>query len=215
MSESNRNVNVDLFIQQETTWQAEFERLRTILLDSHLTEEYKWKQPCYTYQAKNIVIVGGFKQYCVLGFFKGALFEDFAGILSEQGENTQSARVIKFKNVSEIEELESVITAYIHQAIEIEQAGLQVEFKKAEEYDMPAEIQNLLSTDAALNAAFHALTPGRQKAYLLYFSSAKQVATRLSRIERYRQRILTGKGINDCTCGLSKRMPVCDGSHKS
>ncbi|MGD8856286.1 MAG: YdeI family protein [Chloroflexota bacterium] len=191
------NPKVDAFLSREEKWQEEFEELRMIALDCRLTEEFKWKHPCYTFHKKNIVLIHGFKEYCALLFPKGALLKDTAGILVQQTENVQAARQIRFIDVDEIVEMEPILKAYIQEAIEVEKAGLTVEFKKTSEFDMPEEFQVKLNEDPGLKTAFEALTPGRQRAYLLYFSQAKQSKTRKSRVEKAMPRILDGKGLND------------------
>ena len=191
------NPKVDAFLSREEKWQEEFEELRMIALDCRLTEEFKWKHPCYTFHKKNIVLIHGFKEYCALLFPKGALLKDTAGILVQQTENVQAARQIRFIDVDEIVEMGPILKAYIQEAIEVEKAGLTVEFKKTSEFDMPEEFQVKLNEDPGLKTAFEALTPGRQRAYLLYFSQAKQSKTRKSRVEKAMPRILDGKGLND------------------
>lgn len=208
------NPKVDDFIKNVKNWQDEFEKLRAIILDCQLQEELKWRQPCYTFQGENIAILGGFKEYCSLMFFKGLLLKDTDKLLVAPGANTQSGRQIRFANIQEIIENEAIIKAYLFEAIEVEKSGLKVELKKASEYQVPDELQIELDKNSKLKSAFEALTPGRQKGYLLYFSGAKQSKTRQSRIENYKQRILDGKGFHDCVCGMSKKMPSCDGSHK-
>ncbi len=178
-------------------WQEEFEKLRMIILDCQLTEELKWGVPCYTFQKSNIVLIHGFKEYCALLFFKGALLNDANGILIQQTENVQAARQIRFTNVREIVEMEPILKAYIYEAIEVEKAGLKVNFKKTTEFIIPEEFQNKLDEIPALKTAFDALTPGRQRAYILYFSAPKQSKTRESRVEKCMQQILNGKGLND------------------
>jgi uncharacterized protein YdeI (YjbR/CyaY-like superfamily) len=178
-------------------WQEEFEKLRMIILDCGLTEELKWGVPCYTFQKSNIVLIHGFKEYCALLFFKGALLNDANGILIQQTENVQAARQIRFTNVREIVEMEPILKAYIYEAIEVEKAGLKVNFKKTTEFIIPEEFQNKLDENPALKTAFDALTPGRQRAYILYFSAPKQSKTRESRVEKCMQQILNGKGLND------------------
>jgi len=173
------------------------EKLRMIILDCQLTEELKWGVPCYTFQKSNIVLINGFKEYCALLFFKGALLNDANGILNKIGENTQAGRQIRFTNVREIVEMETILKAYIYEAIEVEKAGLKVNFKKNTELIFPEEFQNKLDENPALKTAFDALTPGRQRAYNLYFSAPKQSKTRESRIEKCMQQILNGKGLND------------------
>lgn len=192
------NRKVDGFIKKTKTWKEEFERLRSILLGfEELDEEIKWMHPCYTLEGKNIVLMHGFKDYCALLFHKGALLKDPDGILIQQTENVQAARQIRFTNVQEIIEMKPILKAYIQEAIEVEKAGLQVELKKTEEYTIPEELQTKFDEVPALKTAFEELTPGRQRAYILYFSKAKQSKTRESRIEKYVEHILDGKGLND------------------
>lgn len=171
--------------------------LRSICLDCGLTEDFKWMHPCYTFQGKNVVLIHGFKSYCALLFHKGVLLGDTEGILVQQTENVQSARQIRFTNLSEIMRLESTIKAYISEAVEVEKGGLEVKLKQTAEFDMPAEFAASLEANDDLKSAFYALTPGRQRGYLLYFSKAKQAKTRESRIEKYTPKILAGKGWND------------------
>ena len=166
-------------------------------LDCGLTEELKWGCPCYTIQKKNIVLIHGFKEYCALLFFKGALLRDTRGILIQQTKNVQAARQIRFTDVREIVEMKSILKSYVHEAIEVEKAGLKVSLKKATEFIVPEEFQDKLDGSPALRTAFKALTPGRQRAYILYFSAPKQSKTRESRVEKYKQHILNGKGLND------------------
>lgn len=191
------NPKVDEFIQKSKEWQEEFEKLRTVLLDCQLTEELKWGKPCYTFEKKNIVIIQGFKDYCALLFVKGALLRDTNGILIQQTENVQAARQIRFKNFSEIAAMEPILKAYAHEAVEVEKAGLKVEFKQTSEYKIPEEFQKKLDEIPALKSAFAALTPGRQRAYLLYFFQPKQSKTRESRVEKSIPQILNGRGLND------------------
>ncbi len=178
-------------------WDAELAMLREIVLDCGLDEELKWSHPVYTSQKSNIVLIGAFNENCVLSFFKGALLKDKKGILTKQGENTQSARVIRFTDVQKIIELESVIKSYIHEAIEVEKLGLKVEYKDVLQYEIPEELQNKLDENEAFKNAFNTLTPGRQKGYILHFSQPKQSATRESRITRCVPQIMMGKGLND------------------
>jgi len=191
------NPKVDLFLSKAKRWQQEMKKLRTIILDCELTEELKWGKPCYTFQNSNIVIVQGFKEYCALLFVKGALLSDSNGILITQTEHTQAARQIRFTNVREIAEMEPILKAYIQEAIEVEKAGLKVDFKKTTEFAIPEELQNKLDEIPALKTAFYALTPGRQRAYILHFSAPKQSKTREARVEKCMQQILNGKGLND------------------
>ncbi|GGF14479.1 hypothetical protein GCM10010954_11380 [Halobacillus andaensis] len=189
------NPKVDEYLSHAEKWKEEFEKLRTIALDCEVTEEFKWNHPCYTFEGKNIVLIHGFKEYCALLFHKGALLQDAHGILIQQTENVQSARQIRFTSVKEIVELEDVLKSYIHEAIEVEKAGLEV--KKNTELIIPEELQNKFDEIPALKSAFEGLTPGRQRAYILYFSKAKQSKTRESRVEKWMEHILNGKGLND------------------
>ena len=191
------NPKVDFFFSKAKKWKEEFERLRAIVLDCGLSEELKWGKPCYTFQKSNIVLIHGFKDYCAPLFFKGALLKDAKGILVQQTENVQAARQVRFTNVREIVKMEPVLKAYIKEAIEVERAGLNVTYKKTSEFKVPEEFQNKLDEIPALKAAFDALTPGRQRGYLLYFSAAKQSKTRESRVEKWMQQILSGKGLDD------------------
>jgi uncharacterized protein YdeI (YjbR/CyaY-like superfamily) len=193
---NNMNPKVDEFINNAQKWQEEFEKLRIIILECGLSEELKWGVPCYTFEKKNIVLIHGFKEYCAILFVKGALLNDAKGILITQTENVQAARQIRFTNVREIVEMEDILKAYIYEAIEAEKAGLKVNFKKTTEYIIPVEFQNKLDENHALKSAFGALTPGRQRAYILYFSAPKQSKTREARVEKYMQQILNGEGLN-------------------
>jgi uncharacterized protein YdeI (YjbR/CyaY-like superfamily) len=191
------NPKVDEYLSKTKKWQEEFEKLRMIILDCQLTEELKWGVPCYTFQKGNIVLIHGFKEYCALLFIKGALLHDAHGILIQQTENVQAGRQIRFTNVREIVAMETILKAYIYEAIEVEKAGLEVNFKKNTEFIIPEEFQNKFDEIPALKTAFEALTPGRQRAYILYFSEPKQSKTRESRVEKCMQQILNGKGLND------------------
>lgn len=191
------NPKADFFFDEAGQWQKEFEKLRTILLDTGLEEEIKWGCPCYTYHGKNIVLIHGFKEYCALLFFKGALLKDTDNILIQQTENVQAARQIRFTSLREVNDLEKVIKMYVYEAVEIEKSGVQIKMKETREFEMPEEFQNKLNENPELQEAFEALTPGRQRAYLLHFSSAKQSKTRETRIEKYIPQILQGKGLND------------------
>jgi uncharacterized protein YdeI (YjbR/CyaY-like superfamily) len=197
MTDSRTNPKVDAFLSRTNQWREEFEQLRRILLDCQLTEELKWGVPCYTYQNKNIVLMHGFKEYCALLFVKGALLRDPRGILVRQTENVQAARQIRFTNVQEIVAMEDILKDYVHEAIEVEKAGLKVNFKKTTEFVIPEELQAKFDEMPALKAAFETLTPGRQRAYILYFSQPKQSKTRQARIEKYVPKILQGKGLDD------------------
>jgi uncharacterized protein YdeI (YjbR/CyaY-like superfamily) len=209
------NPTADKYFLDAPQWQEELMQLRKIALGTNLTEMIKWGVPCYVFQESNVVLLGAFKAFCSISFFKGSLMGDPNGILLKPGENSQIARMIKFTHLDQIRELEPVIRAYIVEAIELEKTGAKPIVDKSGELEFPEELLQILDKDAAFKAAFTALTPGRQRGYNLFFTAAKQPATRITRIEKYRQQILDGKGINDCTCGLSKKMPSCDGSHKA
>ncbi len=200
------NPKVDWFFDKATKWQKEYEKLRTLILDCGLTEELKWGCPCYTcptgptgraFDNRNIVLIHGFKEYCALLFFKGALLSDANGILIQQTENVQSARQIRFTSVQQIVKMERIVKAYIYEAIEVERAGLQVKLKKTRDFKIPEEFQNKLDKLPTLKAAFDKLTPGRQRAYIFHFSQPKQSKTRAARVEKYLKQILNGKGLDD------------------
>ena len=211
---SRMNPKVDFFFNKAKKWHEEFEKLRMLILDCGLIEELKWGQPCYsrptgsspsvparaggrTFQKRNIVLIHGFKEYCALLFFKGALLNDANGILIQQTKNVQAARQIRFTNVRQIVKMEPILKAYIFEAIEVEKAGLKVPLKKTTDFKIPEEFQNKLDKIPALKTAFYALTPGRQRAYIFYFSQPKQSKTRQSRVEKCMKQILKGKGLND------------------
>jgi uncharacterized protein YdeI (YjbR/CyaY-like superfamily) len=191
------NPKVDGFLGKAKKWRGEFEKLRNLCLDCGLTEELKWGKPCYTYKESNVVLIHGFNEYCALLFFKGALLKDPKGIFVQQTENVQAARQIRFTNIREIVEMEPILKAYVKEAIEAEKGGLEVTYKKTSEFAIPAEFQNRLDDSPSLKTAFHALTPGRQRGYLLYFSAGKKSKTRAARIEKCVHQILEGKGLND------------------
>jgi uncharacterized protein YdeI (YjbR/CyaY-like superfamily) len=191
------NAKVDAILSKEKKWKEEFEKLRAIILASGLTEEVKWGTPCYTFEKRNVVLMHGFKEYCALLFFKGALLKDESGILIKQTENVQSSRQVRFTSVREIVKLKPVLKAYVNEAIEVEKSGLKVNFKKTSEFSIAEEFQNKLDESPALKKAFRALTPGRQRAYLLYFSAPKQPKTRESRVGKCMPQILAGKGLDD------------------
>jgi len=191
------NPKVDFFFSETGRWQKAFEKLRKIILACGLTEKLKWYQPCYTFQGRNIVLMHGFKEYCALLFFKGSLLHDTNSILVQQTENVQAARQVRFTTVEEIAKLEPILKAYIYEAIEVERAGLKVKLKKTSDFKIPGEFQTKLDKKPALKKAFDKLTPGRQRAYLFYFSQPKQSKTREARVEKYMKQILSGKGIND------------------
>ncbi len=192
-----KNPKVDAFLENAKQWREEFEKLRTIILGRGLAEELKWGVPCYTYEKSNVVLIHGFKEYCAILFVKGALLKDAKHVLITQTENVQSARQIRFTNVREIAKMEPILKAYIDEAVEAEKAGLKVNFKKTTEFNLPVEFKHKLDKNPVLKKAFYALTPGRQRAYLLYFSAPKQSQTREARVEKSIRQILKGKGLND------------------
>ncbi len=196
-TKSRTNPKVDFFFNKAEKWQQEFKKLRTVILDCQLTEELKWGVPCYTFQKANIVLIHGFKEYCAILFVKGALLKDAKGILIQQTENVQAARQIRFTNVREIVKLEKTLKAYILEAIEVEKAGLKVDYKETSDFKIPKEFQDKLDEMPALKEAFYALTPGRQRAYIFYFSQPKLSKTREARVEKYIDLILDGIGLND------------------
>jgi len=197
MAKSIMNPKVEFFFNKASKWQEEYEQLRTIVLDCGLTEELKWGCPCYAFNGNNVVLIHGFKEYCALLFMKGALMQDAKGILIQQTENVQSARQVRFTNAREIVKLKVTLKAYIHEAIAVEKAGLKVAMKKTAEYKMPEELEMKLKENPALKTAFNALTPGRQRGYIYYFSQPKLSKTREARVEKYIQHILNGKGVDD------------------
>lgn len=195
---TNNHPKVVEFLSKASKWKKEYEKLRSIILDcEELTEEFKWMHPCYTYENKNIVLIHGFKEYCALLFHKGALLKDPHGILIQQSENVQAARQIRFTNIEQINQLEPVLKEYILQAIEVEKSGKEIEFKKTTDFKIAEEFQKKLDENPDLKTAFEKLTPGRQRAYLLHFSSPKQSKTRVARIEKCLSQIMDGKGLND------------------
>jgi uncharacterized protein YdeI (YjbR/CyaY-like superfamily) len=191
------NPKVDAYLGKAPKWREELEKLRAIILECRLTEELKWGKPCYTFQKCNIAVLQPFNEYCAILFFKGALLSDGEGILIKPGENTQSGRQIRFTSVRKIAEMKTILKAYIHEALEVEKSGLKVNYKKTTDYMIPEEFQKRLDKNPALRKAFDRLTPGRQRAYLLYFSGAKLSKTRESRVEKWMPSILQGKGLND------------------
>jgi len=208
------NTKVDDYIENLETWKDETVLLRHMLLECDLVEEFKWRQPCYTYNKANIVILSNLKDASVLSFLKGVLLSDEKSLLIKPGENSQSARYLKFTSPEEITNLKGVIQSYIYEAIELERAGVKVDFIEKSALTYPEELKEKWLVNPEFKAAFEKLTPGRKRGYNLYFTAPKQSKTRTSRIEKYIPKILMGKGIHDCTCGHSKRMPTCDGSHK-
>lgn len=191
------NPKVDFYFTNELKWQQEITKMRAIALSCNLTEELKWGTPCYTFQGNNVVLIHTFKEYCAFLFFKGALLNDTHDILIQQSKNVQAARQVRFTNLAQITEHETLIKAYIFEAIEVEKAGLKVLLKKTAEYEIPEEFQLKLNCHAELKNAFEALTPGRQRGYLLYFTQPKQAKTRQSRVEKCIPKIFAGKGLTD------------------
>lgn len=208
------NPKVDAYFSKLKKWQEELEQLRNIVLECGLTEELKWGSPCYMYQETNVILLGGFKDNCVISFLKGVLLADTDKLLEKPGENSQSARVIRFTSVKEIAKLKKVLKSYIYETIEVEKAGLKVDLEKSKNFELPDELLGKFKSQPKLKTAFTALTTGRQRAYVMFFSDSKNPKTREARIDKYTKRILDGKGMNDCVCGLSKKMPGCDGSHR-
>lgn len=192
---STPNPRVDAFVSRAKKWPGEMQKIRSILLDCGLEEDIKWGKPCFAFEGSNVAILQPFKEHCSLMFFKGALLEDKHGLLRSQGENTQSALRLEFTSEAEVKS--AVLKAYVKQAIAVEKSGLKVEFKAKRELELPAELTQILKKNRALAKAFHALTPGRQRAYVLYINGAKQAQTRTARIEKYIPKILAGEGIND------------------
>ena len=197
MTKGQMNPEVDAALHKAKNWREEFAALRRIILKCGLTEELKWGNPCYTFGGRNIVLIHGFKEYCALLFFKGALMKDPNHILIQQTENVQAGRQIRFAGTGEIRQLEPALNTYVREAVAVEKAGLKVPLKRTADYEIPVEFQNELDKSQTLKKAFAALTPGRQRAYLLYFSSPKQTKTRSSRVAQYLQKILNGKGLDD------------------
>ena len=208
------NPTVTQYIASAKHWKEELQAIREILLETELIEDFKWRTPCYTHNNKNIVIIAPFKTYFALGFFNATAINDSANLLIRAGANTQTGRQLRFKDSTEILDQKGIIKKYIKEAISIQDTNILETTKPAAPLVEVEELNTVFKTDVAFKKAFQALTPGRQRGYLIYFSGAKQAETRVTRIEKYRDRILAGIGITDCTCGLSKRMPSCDGSHK-
>lgn len=209
------SAQVDQFFESLTSWKAEMELLREVILECQFTETYKWMHPCYTFHNKNVVLIGGFKNYCALSFVKGSLLADSNQLLTAPGKNSTSGRQMRFTSVDQIQELRQEIRNYLFEAIEVEKSGVKVEYKKPSDLPFPEELEDAFKSSPSLKEAFNALTLGRQKGYLLHFNQAKQSKTKMDRIAKATARILDGKGLNDCVCGLSKRMPSCDGSHRN
>lgn len=208
------NKEVEKYLKGLEKWKVELTKLREIILECGLNENFKWMHPSYSDNGKNIVLIHEFKDYCAILFQKGALLKDPKNILVQQTKNTQSARQIRFISPKEVLELEKTIKEYINEAIEIEKSGQKVEMKKTSDYEIPNELEAKFAENPDFEKAFKKLTAGRQKGYLLHFSKPKQSKTKTTRIEKNMERILDGYGLTDCTCGLSKRKPNCDGSHK-
>lgn len=204
---------VDEYIAANDKWKAEMKALRSILLDCQLTETFKWRTPCYTFDNKNMVLMGSFKDHCTISFVKGVLLNDSENILIKPGENSNSVRVIRFANVAKIAKLAPILKAYIFEAIEVEKSGINVDTSYRDEVDFAEELMMKLDENPAIKNAFEALTPGRQRGYNIFFTGAKQAKTRMARVEKYIPWILAGKGMNDCICGRTKKSPNCDGSH--
>mgnify|MGYP003665356408 CR=1 FL=1 len=208
------NPKVDEFLEKANNWREEMTALREIVLECGLTEELKWRQPCYNFNGSNILIISAFKDHCVLSFLKGVLLKDTEGLLVSPGENSQSVMFAKFTSLKQIKDAASTLKAYIFEAIEVERAGIKIEKTKSTSLEFPEELLNKFKENKDFKKAFESLTTGRQRGYNMFFTAAKQSKTREDRIEKYRERIMNGKGINDCVCGHSKKMPNCDGSHK-
>jgi uncharacterized protein YdeI (YjbR/CyaY-like superfamily) len=197
MSKQAANTKVDFYFEKEKTWKEEIKKLRTIVLECGLAEQLKWGCPCYTFEESNIVLIHTFKEYCAVLFFKGALLKDAEGVLVQQTKNVQSARQLRFTSAREVTNAKALLKKYVKEAVEVEKAGLKVSFKKPEQFVMAEEFQERLGESPALKKAFEGLTPGRQRGYLLYFSSAKQSKTRHDRVKKYIPKILKGKGLDD------------------
>ena len=208
------NEEVNKYLNGLKKWKTELTKLREIISECGLKEEFKWMHPCYTDNGKNIVLIHEFKDYCAILFHKGVLLKDPENILVQQTANIQSARQIQFTDLPEIEELKPTIKEYIEEALEIEKSGKNIEKKKTSDFNTPKELEQIFSENADFEKAFKNLTAGRQRGYLLHFDKPKQSKTKISRIKKNMERIIDGYGLNDCVCGLSKRKPNCDGSHK-
>lgn len=207
-------LEVDNYIQTSDHWNQELTELRQILLNCGLTEAFKWRTPCYMYNNTNVILLGTFKECCFISFIKGVLLKDEERLLVKAGENSQAGKLMKFFDLDSLQKNAEHIKAYVYEAIEIERLGLKAPKLDHSKIELVAELEAKLADDKAFKEAFEALTPGRQRAYNIYFSGAKQASTRMGRIEKYKARILDGYGFHDCTCGFSKKMPSCDGSHK-
>jgi uncharacterized protein YdeI (YjbR/CyaY-like superfamily) len=208
------NKALDAFFEKPSQWQVELNELRKIVLETGIIEELKWKQPCYTMDGTNLLMVSSFKDFAFVSFLNGSLLADTEKVLVKPGENSQFSRLMRFKNIEEVRKLKSTLLAYVYETIETHKVGIKPVADKSKELEFPEELLQKFEIDPAFKTAFEALTPGRQRAYHIYFTGAKSSKARASRIESYTERIMNGKGFNDCICGLSKRMPNCDGSHK-
>lgn len=206
--------SVELYIEKADLWKDEMTLLRKILLECSLTETIKWSIPCYMFEGKNILVIQSFKSHCDIGFFKGALLKDPKNLLEKAGENTQSSRQLRFTNIDEIQKKKNIIKSFVKEAIQIEKEGIQLVIEEKPGSELIEELEIEFKKNKKFERAFKKLTPGRQRGYLIYFSGTKNSDTRMNRIEKNISRIMDGFGIHDCTCGLSKRMPNCDGSHK-
>jgi uncharacterized protein YdeI (YjbR/CyaY-like superfamily) len=206
---------VTAYLEAAKQWQPELMKLREVLLTCELEEDFKWRAPCYTWRGQNVVLLGGFKAHCLLAFVKGALLSDPEGVLVQQGPNTQGSRSFQFTSLDQIERQKRLIVAFVREAIQLERDGAKVIYAPPAATSLPPELQQRLEQDAVLKAAFEGLTPGRRRAYCMHIGAAKQATTRLKRVDAAYVRILAGKGLHDCICGKSKRMPTCDGSHRN
>lgn len=207
--------DVDQFFDSLKSGKESLQLLRKILQETDLVEEFKWKQPCYTHKGKNVIILAALKDHVVISFLKGALLTDKENLLEKAGAHSQSARIIRLYDLDEVKKRLPQIKKLINESIKVEDIGKQAEKDESFFIEKPSELIDQFKNDKQFDKAFHQLTPGRQRAYLMFFTAAKQTETRISRIEKYKDRILKGFGFNDCVCGLSKRMPNCDGSHKN
>ena len=208
------NPDLELYFSDLGLFKPILNKLRATVLSCELTEEVKWKGPCYTHQGKNIVMLGNFKDNCVISFFKGSLLQDSEGLLSKPGENSHVFSVIRFKSMDDFIKAEPFLKSYIFEAIEVEKSGVKLPSIDIATIEVPDELTQNFKGNEQFKMAFESLTPGRQRAYIMFFSAAKNAQTRIDRIEKFKNQIMDGKGMNDCTCGLSRKMPACDGSHK-
>lgn len=209
-----KNELLDDFFEKPRKWHDELNELRKIVLETGLTEELKWKQPCYTFDQTNLLMISSFKDFAFVSFLNGSILADTDNILVKPGENSQFSKLMRFYNIEDVKKLKPTLLAYIYEAIEAQKAGVKPIVEKDKVLGFPEELLQKFGADTKFKAAFEALTPGRQRAYNIYFTGAKSSKSKMSRIESYTERIMNGKGFNDCICGFSKRMPNCDGSHK-